>query len=348
MNNPTFIPVQFKTVDENQLNQRLDNFLMAECRALPKNRIYQMIRKGEVRVNKGRASPTYRLQIGDEVRIPPLKLKISSLREPTKKELKDLKTLILKETQDFIVINKPSGLSVHRGSGVDLGLIELLKAKRKAPFLALVHRLDRETSGLLLIAKNRPTLLSLQALFLQASTAPTMDFAGSEKAIVKEYLLLVQGKPAKGSFTVTLSLDTQHRNKKGERVVVVSNNGVPAITHFEVQDSYLHESLGKLTLLKAQLLTGRTHQIRVHSAAIGHPIIGDSRYGTPLLTLPALPVTPSKNHGDMGNIGSNGLNRLFLHASLLKFTLNQQNYLLTAPLPKELNHWLNRMTKVNF
>lgn len=344
MNNTSFTPVQFKTINEHQLNQRLDNFLMAECRTLPKNRIYQMIRKGEVRVNKGRSSPTYRLQIGDEVRIPPLKRKVPpTLREPTEKELGNLKALILKETEDIIVINKPSGLPVHRGSGVDLGLIELLKAYNKTTFLALAHRLDRETSGLVLMAKNRPILLALQALFAQTSipsnpctnTKAKPDTKANIGSIKKEYLLVVKGEPQQRSFTVTLPLDTKHRNQNGERMVIVSKKGAPSATHFEVKRVFINKTIGKFSLLKAQLFTGRTHQIRVHSAAIGHPVLGDSRYGDSLLE------ESSKNNKRMG------INRLFLHASLLKFTLNQQNYLLTAPLPQDISQWLETMTRNN-
>lgn len=279
----------FVEIDESRAGQRIDNFLITELKGVPKTRIYRILRKGEVRVNKGRVGPDYKLASGDVVRVPPIRVaEETEGPSPQLAKVRQLEDCIVYEDEGLIVLNKPSGLAVHGGSGLSFGAIEGLRALRpKAKFLELVHRLDRDTSGLLLVAKKRSALLALQEQL-------------REKTLQKRYLCLVKGKWPAALKDVTVPL-IKNELKSGERVVRVSKDGKPAHTQFRVVRRFKD-----CTLIEASPLTGRTHQIRVHTQHAGHPIIGDPKYGDPEL-----------NHLFAGR----GIGRLFLHAASLTFSL---------------------------
>jgi 23S rRNA pseudouridine955/2504/2580 synthase len=271
------------TVDAESAKRRLDNFLMSELKGLPRSRIYSMIRKGEVRVNKGRTRAAYKLLEGDIVRIPPVtKLAGGSSAAPDRSKSDWILGHILHEDDSLLVLDKPSGLAVHGGSGISLGAIELLRISRPdCHYLELVHRLDRATSGCLLIAKKRSALRRMHEIFRDGK-------------ITKIYQALLLGEWQGGDREVDLPLAVDHR-KNGERHVRPGKDGKAALTRF-----FPEEYLDNAVLVKVELLTGRTHQIRVHAAAIGHPVAGDERYGEGAGTPP-------------------GLKRLFLHAGILGF-----------------------------
>lgn len=302
-NTTEFQQASMVEVSQHQAGQRLDNFLMAQFRELPKGRIYQMIRKGEVRINKGRAKPTTRLEAGDLVRLPPIKIATKIEVEIPESAWRALKPTIIFENDDFLVIDKPSGLAVHKGSQVPFGIIEILKAFGGNDFYELVQRLDRATSGLLLIAKTGQALRQLQ-----------------EHKLARTYELLVAGNWA-DRFTekttiITDPLDTENR-QNGERHVIVSESGKPAETHFTCLDA-----TNRISHLQADLQTGRTHQIRVHSAHHGFPLLGDSRYNP---------------HFNLENIAHQ---RLALHAVRLCFDLDGKAYEFNSPFPIELHKLL--------
>ena len=299
-----FHPAAIVEVDQHQDSQRLDNFLMAQFRELPKARIYQMIRKGEVRINKGRAKPTSRLNAGDLVRLPPVKIEKKVEIDVPQSAWNTLQTAILFENEDFLIVDKPSGLAVHRGSEIAYGVIEILKAHGDHDFYELVQRLDRDTSGLLLIAKSGAALRTLQ-----------------NSDLSRQYALIVKGnwqqKFAEATTIITLPLDTENR-VNGERHVVVSDEGKSAETHFTLIEKGRHASL-----LHAVLKTGRTHQIRVHSAASGFPIAGDPRY---------YHGAPDKH-------------RLALHAMALRFTFNDIPFSFESPIPTSLTNIFNKLNQ---
>ncbi|WP_046079732.1 RluA family pseudouridine synthase [Halomonas sp. HG01] len=279
--------VQWVEVTEGQVGQRVDNFLMTRIKGAPRALIYRIVRKGEVRVNKKRVKADTRLALGDVVRIPPLKL---APREAVREVSDNLRNLlagsVLLEGRDWMVLNKPSGLAVHGGSGVKIGLIEALRQVREdLDFLELVHRLDRDTSGCLLLAKSRPALLSLNESL-------------KRHEMNKQYLALVAGRwPARRDF-VSARLDRFDAGN-GERRVRVDSGGKVARTRFAVREAF-----ARATLIEAEPITGRTHQIRVHAAHAGHPLLGDDKYGT----------------REAGRIAAQfGLSRLFLHAASLTF-----------------------------
>lgn len=296
---------QSVTVDENNDGQRLDNFLMSQLKGVPRSWVYRVLRRGEVRVNSGRSKPARRLQVGDVVRIPPLRRTETTARPPATNLIDLVKNSISYEDNAILIVNKPAGLAVHGGSGLSHGVIEILRAARAdAPFLELAHRLDRDTSGCLMLAKKRSALRTLQEL----------QRAGK---IEKRYLALLSGRIRKGSWRADLPLqkNTLH---SGERVVRVDPEGKPAVTHFKVLKRFTDA-----TLVEATLETGRTHQIRVHAAANGTPILGDAKYGS---------ETADRALRELG------LRRLFLHAASLRFTWpdDHRNYAVEAPLPAEL------------
>ncbi len=302
------------TITENQDGQRLDNFLITALKGAPRSLVYRIVRSGEVRVNKGRIKPDYRLQIGDIVRIPPLRLSEQEpITTPSPQLSKNLANRIIYNQDGIIVLNKPSGLPVHGGSGVAYGAIEALRAiYPQKEFLELVHRLDRDTSGLLMISDKRSVLKVLHEQLRDGK-------------MQKVYLALLAGNLKGGSHKVTAPLD-KNNLASGERIVRVSREGKPAETHFKVLERF-----GDCTLVEARPLTGRTHQIRVHAQFLGHPILGDEKY--------------TSNENNKNAKEKWGLNRLFLHAQDLTLTMpNQQQPLkLHCPLAPELQLVLEKL-----
>ena len=297
--------------------QRLDNFLLRELKGAPKSLIYRILRKGEVRLNGGRAQPSARLQAGDKLRVPPVRLGAQDerpFRAPP--GLADcLQAAVLYEDREVLVLNKPTGLAVHKGSGVDYGVIELLRAMRpKEPFLELAHRLDRDTSGCLLLARTPAALRLIQ----EALRAGRME---------KRYLALVRGYWNYGPREVNQPL---RRNvlRGGERVVEVMDDGKPALTRFGPVSLFKQASL-----LEANIATGRTHQIRVHAAHLGYPLAGDTKYGDTTF--------------NRTMIEQYGLRRLFLHAHSVHLPLGGREITASAPLDTELKGVLERLRSMD-
>jgi 23S rRNA pseudouridine955/2504/2580 synthase len=306
--------VQMIEISADLAGQRIDNFLLARLKGAPRSLIYRILRRGEVRVNKGRIKPTYRLQAGDTLRIPPVRLgEPEAPARPADRVLQQLDQAILYEDDRLLVLNKPSGLAVHGGSGLRYGVIEGLRALRpEARYLELVHRLDRDTSGCLLIAKKRSALRQLHELL-------------RTNRIDKRYLALVKGRWQGGTRSVTAAL---HKNvlRSGERVVRVDEaQGKAARSVFKplaVSDT--------ASLVEVKLETGRTHQIRVHAASIGHPLAGDEKYG---------------DAGFNRQLRQIGLKRLFLHARSLRFQLAEGELPIEveAPLGEDLQNVLQQL-----
>jgi 23S rRNA pseudouridine955/2504/2580 synthase len=282
-------------VGEEAAAQRIDNFLLRHLKGVPKSHVYRVLRSGEVRVNSGRVKPAYRVQAGDRIRIPPIRL--SKKKSET---AKPAEFPVVYEDAALLVLDKPAGVAVHGGSGVSFGVIESLRASRpQARFLELAHRLDRDTSGLLIVAKKRSALVELHRML-------------REGEIEKVYLAV-----AKGQVAARTLRDPLHKyvNAQGERRVSVMEGGMAAETRVKAL-----KSLPEFTFLEIRLLTGRTHQIRVHLAHAGHPVLGDDKYGDFDL-----------NH----RLEKQGVRRLFLHASRLAFAhpLAKQMIRVEAPLP---------------
>lgn len=296
--------VRYHVVTHNQAGQRLDNFLITLLKGVPKTHIYRLIRKGEVRINKKRADNQTRLELGDSVRIPPVRLpdpKAPNVASTT--DIEAILAAIIFEDEFLLVLNKPAGLAVHGGSGISQGLIERLRqAKPYAPFLELAHRLDRFTSGCLLIAKKRAVLLKLQAAWQEASTQ-------------KYYQALVHGQWPKRLNKVDLALTTHERREDNKRQVITKASGKASLTIFTRDQVFAQASL-----ITAELRTGRMHQIRVHANAMGHPIIGDVDYGD-----------PARDKALLGKSSK----VMCLHASKLNFIhpMTQQKLSFTTPLP---------------
>jgi len=306
--NPT---VRFIQIDADQAGQRIDNFLITLLKGVPKSKIYQIVRKGEVRVNKGRIKVHYKLQSGDEVRIPPVRVAKREELVASRSIIRLLLDSIIYEDDDFLAINKPSGIAVHGGSGVKVGVIETLRiAKPEAKFLELVHRLDKDTSGCLLIAKKRSALRFLQDRFRQHK-------------MKKKYLALVKGNVKNKSYHVELAL-LKSTLPSGERIVRVNTEGKNAISDFNVIASTKVASLYEVIIK-----TGRTHQIRVHAQSLGHPVAGDEKYGD------------DEFNSQMKKFG---LKRMFLHAEKLTLKTPQGNILnLVAPIDDELQNILSNL-----
>ena len=304
--------VRHLTIDATRAGQRLDNFLIGQLKGVPRSRIYRILRTGEVRVNGGRVRPARRLEAGDVVRVPPVREGRERPAQVSTDKFAWLAERIIYEDEDLLAIDKPAGFAVHAGSGVPLGVIEAMRALRSAaPMLELVHRLDRATSGCLLLAKRRPALLGLHA---QLRTG----------GIEKRYLALVQGVWRGRARRVELGLE-RNRLHAGERMVAVTEAGRNAVSRFIPRQRFAHA-----TLIEIELLTGRTHQARVHAAHIGHPIAGDQKYGDRDFNR-ALRVY--------------GLKRLFLHAAELRFThpTGGSTIAIEAPLASELSAVLDRL-----
>ncbi|MGL9769847.1 MAG: 23S rRNA pseudouridine(955/2504/2580) synthase RluC [Sodalis sp. (in: enterobacteria)] len=280
--------IYFITISTDEAGQRIDNFLRTHLKGVPRSMIYRIVRKGEVRVNKKRVKPEYKLQNDDEVRIPPVR-RSDEKNIPISTKLNKVTSLneaVLYEDDHLIILNKPAGIAVHGGSGLSFGVIESLRALRPdAPFLELVHRLDRNTSGVLLVAKKRT---ALRALHEQLRT----------KRMQKDYLALVRGQWKSHINTVAAPL-LKNILANGKRIVWVNKKGKASETHFKVEEQFT-----LATLVRASPVTGRTHQIRVHAKHAGHPIAFDDRYGDDALDR---------------QLKGCGLNRLFLHAVALRF-----------------------------
>ena len=291
-------------VDEDALGQRLDNFLIGLCKGVPKSHIYRILRSGEVRVNSKRVDATYRLCVGDSLRIPPIRLaerRQSDVDEAAKARV-DLP--IIYEDEAILVIDKPEGITVHGGSGVSFGVIEALRRQRpQAKFLELAHRLDRETSGVLLVGKKRLALTTLHDMFREHG-------AGADK----RYLVLVKGRWMNATQHVKQPL-FKYLTEGGERRVAVDPQGKPSHTVFRLLARW-----PEMSLLEAQLKTGRTHQIRVHLAHLGFPILGDEKYGDFALNK---------------SLKRDGLKRMALHAWRMAFRhpLTAEPLECVAPLP---------------
>ncbi|TBM19683.1 23S rRNA pseudouridine(955/2504/2580) synthase RluC [Hafnia paralvei] len=313
MNNTS---VKLVTIAADEAGQRIDNFLRNQLKGVPKSMIYRIVRKGEVRVNKKRIKPEYKLQSGDEVRIPPVRIAERD-EAPVSAKLDKVAALndcIIFEDDYLLVLNKPSGTAVHGGSGLSFGVIEGLRALRpEARFLELVHRLDRETSGVLLVAKKRSTLRALHEQLRM-------------KGMQKDYLALVRGQWQSHCKVVQAPL-LKNILQSGERIVRVNAEGKPSETRFKVEERFENA-----TLVKASPVTGRTHQIRVHTLHAGHPIAFDDRYG---------------DREFDSELKGTGLDRLFLHAAALRFEHPNtgETMRVEAPLDKKLRHCLDVLRK---
>ena len=306
------------TVPTDRAGQRLDNFLLGQLKGAPRSLVYKLVRSGQVRVNGGRAKAERKLDAGDEVRIPPVRLQMpdeDGKSPPPKGLLSALDAAIVFEDARLLAISKPSGMASHGGSGVSFGVIETLRALRPNESFELVHRLDRDTSGLMVIAKKRAALVELQALLREDHGA----------GIEKRYLALLAGRMPDGVMSVDAALHVGLR-QGGERHVQVNPAGKPSLSHFRVL-----ERRGGQSYCEVRIETGRTHQIRVHAQHIGHPVAGDDKYGD---------AAANKRLREQV-----GLKRLFLHASTLDFALEggKAPYALSAPLAPELLDVLDRL-----
>ena len=295
------------SIGEEYAGQRIDNYLRNLLSGVPKSRVYRLLRRGEVRVNGGRVQAAYKLQAWDLVRVPPVSMNAPGPPPPDQPAADMLQRAIF-EDKRLLVINKPAGVAVHGGSGISHGVIELLRASRPdLKDLALVHRLDRETSGCLVLAKRRSALRELHEKF-------------REGIVEKNYLALAAGDWQHGDFLVKAPLLTDNR-RNGDRHVVVDEAGKRAKTLISLSRTY-----GIFSLLQCRPLTGRTHQIRVHAQVMGHPLVIDQRYGDPDANRQAKKM---------------GLKRLFLHAQSIAFPDKSGNELhFTAPIADDLDHFL--------
>lgn len=296
--------VRFVEVPAECDGQRIDNFLIRTLKGVPKSLVYRILRTGEVRVNKGRAKPEHRVAAGDSVRLPPLRLAPEDDAPAVLPRglLERLQASILYEDARVLVLDKPSGIAVHAGSGIGAGVIEGLRVLRPEGFLELAHRLDRDTSGVLVLAKTPEALRAIH----DALNARTTD---------KRYVALLRGAWRGGEHSVDAPL-RKGMIRGGERMVEVAPDGKPALSHFRPLHRY-----SDCTLVEVAIETGRTHQIRVHAAHLGHPLAGDDKYG---------------DAGFNRTLAGYGLRRLFLHAQSLRLPLGGRELALSAPLCPEL------------
>ena len=308
--------VRFVTIEPDLEGQRIDNYLRTQLKGVPKSMIYRILRKGEVRVNKGRVKPEYKLQADDVIRIPPVRVsEPKDTPNPKLDKVAELEHCILFEDDRILVINKPSGTAVHGGSGLNFGLIEGLRALRPdAQFMELVHRLDRDTSGCIIIAKKRSALRYLHAQLRDGQ----MD---------KRYQALVAGQWPENRFKVKAPL-LKNVLQSGERLVSVNENGKPSETRYRILTRY-----EDATLVEASPITGRTHQIRVHCLHAGHPIACDPKYG-------------DEQFDD--TMRSRDLKRLFLHAASIQFIHpgSGETVRFQAPLDEQLTRALKQLNEV--
>ena len=300
---------RFVTVDEFSVGQRLDNYLIKLLKGVPKSRIYRIIRKGEVRVNKGRKKADYKLKAEDLIRIPPIRTSTEKEIKPSQSLLKLLENAVLYEDKGMLIINKIHGMSVHGGSGISVGIIEALKSQYKEP-IELVHRLDRATSGCLILAKKRSVLKSLHSQLVNHQ-------------LEKRYTALVKDTWSKKKHTIDAPI------YQNSRYSVIDSKGKDSLSHFHPIKNF---ELGDFnaSLVEVSIETGRTHQIRVHAKFAGHPVAQDDKYGD----------------GDFDRfMKKKGLNRLFLHAKTLTFTnpLTNEIQKVNAPLPDDLETFLKKL-----
>lgn len=302
--------VSYFTISPNEDGQRLDNYLIKILKGVPKSHVYRIIRSGEVRVNKKRSKPQDKLSAGDSIRVPPVKIASSKTCVVGRSLEQQLQSQILYEDDGFLVLNKPAGLAVHGGSGLSLGVIEALREIRpETSYLELVHRLDKDTSGCLLIAKKRSALRGIQAALVAREV--TKVYWTLSRRVWEYSNCLAVDKPLQ-----------KNTLESGERMVCIDANGKPAYTEFR-----LLENFKDCCLLEAQPKTGRTHQIRVHAAAIHHPILGDEKYNR-LKSAPACAELP---------------HRLYLHARAIRFTLDGVKHAFVAPLDQKFTEALHAL-----
>src|ERR1700720_1722614 len=323
MNNETAVPERFhgpkspvilRTVTLDEAGQRIDNFLMRHFKTVPRSRVYRLLRKGEVRVNRKRVDAEYRIQEGDEVRLPPVRIDTGDEpRQPSSSLLELIEGAVVFQDRHLLVIDKPAGVAVHGGSGMSFGVIETLRASRPRETLELVHRLDRDTSGCLMVARDRSTLISLHALI-------------RDGGMHKTYLALVSGSWQLGTKRIDAPLATDNR-QHGERHVRVATAGKDSVSVFKPVQFF-----GSLaTLMEVDIPTGRTHQIRVHASFAGHPLLGDDKYG---------------DRERNADLKAHGLKRTFLHAQSVAFEWPGSGvpFHVSAPLPTELAAVLEAIT----
>lgn len=303
--------VRYELIDEGSEGQKIDNFLIKTLKNIPKSHIYKLLRSGQVRVNKKRIKTDFRLSLGDSVRIPPFTSPKNDIKAPISIKPEHallIEKAIIHEDEALIVINKPCGLAVHGGSGLSYGLIELLRKSRpEAKFLELVHRIDKETSGIILVAKKRPALVDIHKQM-------------RNKTIHKKYQVMVNGRWQKKQMIVDLNLLKTTAEDGQKKVRVLSKD--TAIEGAKASRSvfFLKHAFNDFSFLEVKLVTGRTHQIRVHLSHLGFPIVGDDKYGD---------FSLNRKQGKLG------FKRMFLHASELGFRhpLTGDDIFLTAPIP---------------
>ncbi len=305
--------VQLVEIGPRNAEQRLDNFLLSQLKGVPKSRVYKLLRSGQVRVNKGRKKADYRVQLGDIVRIPPVRMaEIDDSKAPQHLVDRVSQSVIFEDAQ-LLVLNKPAGIAVHSGSNLRFGVIEMLRqARPNDEMLELVHRLDRETSGCLIIAKSRNTLNQLHQLFREENSGMN-----------KIYRAIVQNRWQGPEKIIDQPL-LKNTPRSGERIVEINPEGKTARSLFmplEYRDT--------LSLMEVKLFTGRTHQIRVHAQFCGHPIAGDKKYG---------------NNAFNDQLRKKGFKRMFLHAHKISFSLGTQNYNICAPLEDSWQDLINTNT----
>ncbi len=300
---------RFVTVDDFSVGQRLDNYLIKQLKGVPRSRIYRIIRKGEVRVNKGRKKADYKLKAEDLIRIPPIRTSSEKEIKPSQGLLKTLENSVLYEDKGLLIINKIHGMAVHGGSGISVGIIEALKSQYKEP-IELVHRLDRSTSGCLLLAKKRSVLRSLHEQLVSHQ-------------LEKRYTALVKDTWSKKRHTIDAPI------YQNSRYSVIDSKGKDSLSHFHPIKNF---ELGEFnaSLVEVSIETGRTHQIRVHAKFAGHPVAQDDKYGDAVFDQ---------------FMKKKGLNRLFLHAKTLTFTnpLTNEIQKVSAPLPADLEAFLKKL-----
>jgi 23S rRNA pseudouridine955/2504/2580 synthase len=309
-------PLTLRTVTADESGQRIDNFLMRHFKTVPRSRVYRLLRKGEVRVNRKRVDAEYRIQAGDEVRLPPVRIEADAQPgRPSSSLLELIERAVIFQDRHLLIIDKPAGVAVHGGSGMSFGVIEALRASRPRETLELVHRLDRDTSGCLAVARDRSTLTALHALIRNGG-------------MHKTYLALVAGSWQLGAKRIDAPLATDNR-QHGERHVRVAAAGKDSVSVFKPVQFF-----GSLaTLMEVDIPTGRTHQIRVHASFAGHPLLGDDKYG---------------DRARNADLKSHGLRHTFLHAQSLAFEWPGSGvpFHVSAPLPKELAAVLEAITPV--